>query len=167
MTLGVSNREVHGHEQASVDDLLAGVADLDVEVIATFNAGQLGSVTRVPDNVRVVDFVPLNDLLPSCSAIVHQGGGGTIGNAVVHGVPQLVIPGTTWGEEASAQALADRGAGRYLRLDELSPDTLREEVRRLLDDPSFRACAAEIQHEMLATPTPADLVADLQALTGR
>jgi hypothetical protein len=42
--------------------------------------------------VRVVDFVPLNALLPTCSAVVHHGGSGTFAAVLEHGVPQLIIP---------------------------------------------------------------------------
>ena len=163
VTLGVSNREVHGHEEASVAALLGGVAGLDVEVIATFTAAQLAAAGRVPDNVRVVDFVPLNDLLPSCAAIVHQGGGGTIGNAAAHGVPQLIVPGTTWGEQSSAHLLAEHGSGLVIELAELTAETLHERLGRMLTEPSFRARAAELRDELLATPSPADLVAQLEA----
>jgi glycosyltransferase (activator-dependent family) len=164
LTLGVSNRQVYGHEEASVTHLLDGLGDLDIEVIATLNKGQLASVPRVPDNVRAVDFVPMHELLGTCSAIVHQGGGATIGNAVVNGVPQLVVPGTTWSERASALAQKKRGYGLTLDLADITPDTVRRLVGRLLDEPSFATCAREVQQEMLSTPTFADLVPDLEKL---
>ncbi|MFF2750046.1 nucleotide disphospho-sugar-binding domain-containing protein [Kitasatospora sp. NPDC058048] len=72
LTLGVSFREVVGGDQASVGDLLAAVADLDVEVVATLDSEQLASIGPLPPNVRAVDFVPLNELLPSCSAVILE-----------------------------------------------------------------------------------------------
>lgn len=164
LTLGVSNRQVHGHEEVSVGDLFEGLADLDVEVVATLNAAQLAAVGRVPDNVRAVDFIPMNELLPSCSAIIHQGGGATIGNAVVNAVPQLIMPGTTWSERASALALERRGNGLLLDLDQVDPSTVRSRVLRLLDEPSFQQSADEVRREMLDTRTLHDIVPDLEAL---
>jgi L-2-deoxyfucosyltransferase/glycosyltransferase DesVII len=158
LTLGVSNRQVLGQEETSVADLLDGLAELDIEVIATLNASQLASVKRIPDNVRAMDFVPMNEVLASCSAIVHQGGGATIGNAVVNGVPQLIVPGTTWSERASAVALEKRGNGLTLDLEDVSPQTVRDGVSRMLDEPSFRECAIKVQQEMLATQTTNDIV---------
>lgn len=163
LTLGVSNRQVHGREEASVQSLLTGLASLDVEVIATLSAAQLESV-EVPANVRAVDFMPMNEALASCSAIVHQGGGATVGNAVVNGVPQLIVPGTTWSERASALALRRRGSGLLLDLADLTEDTVRAGVDRLLSDPSFARNAAEVQAEMAATPTLGDVVPDLERL---
>jgi protomycinolide IV desosaminyltransferase len=164
LTLGISNRQTLGAEEASVSALLDGLSDLDVEVIATLNAEQLASVDKIPDNVRAVDFVPMNELLASCSAIVHQGGGATIGNAVVNGVPQLVIPGTTWSERVSALAQVKRGNGVLVELEDVTPHSVRSGLERLLDEPSFRDCALEVRDEMLATPTLDDLVPELERI---
>jgi UDP:flavonoid glycosyltransferase YjiC (YdhE family) len=114
--------------------------------------------------VRAVDFVPMNELLASCSAIIHQGGGATIGNAVVNGVPQLVIPGTTWSERVSAVAQEKRGNGLVLDLEDVTPQSVRNGLNRLLEEPSFRDCALEVRDEMLATPTLDDLVPELERI---
>ncbi|WP_173132948.1 nucleotide disphospho-sugar-binding domain-containing protein [Kibdelosporangium persicum] len=167
LTLGVSNRQVHGREEASVLDLLDGLGELDIEVIATLSADQLASVDRVPANVRAVDFIPMNEALASCSAIVHQGGGATVGNAVVNGVPQLIVPGTTWSERASALAQEERGYGLLLDLADLTASSVRSGVERLITEPSFARCAAEVRQEMLDTPTLSDIVPDLEALASR
>jgi L-2-deoxyfucosyltransferase/glycosyltransferase DesVII len=164
LTLGISNRQTLGVEETSVSDLLDGLADLDVEVIATLNAAQLATVKNIPDNLRAVDFVPMNELLAGCSAIVHQGGGATIGNAVVNGVPQLVIPGTTWSERISAVAQEKRGNGLVLDLEDVTPASVRSGLDRLLGEPSFRDCALEVRDEMLATPTLDDLVPELERI---
>ncbi|HET6707795.1 nucleotide disphospho-sugar-binding domain-containing protein [Amycolatopsis sp.] len=164
LTLGISNRQTLGEEETSVSALLDGLSDLDVEVIATLSAEQLSSVEKIPDNVRAVDFVPMNELLASCSAIVHQGGGATIGNAVVNAVPQLVIPGTTWSERVSALAQAKRGNGLLVDLEDVTPESVRNGLQRLLEEPSFRDCALEVRDEMLARPSLDDLVPELERL---
>ncbi|WNV85349.1 nucleotide disphospho-sugar-binding domain-containing protein [Umezawaea sp. Da 62-37] len=164
LTLGISNRQTLGVEETSVADLLDGLADLDVEVVATLDATQLASVPKVPDNLRAVDFVPMNELLAGCSAIVHQGGGATIGNAVVNAVPQLVIPGTTWSERISAVAQVERGNGLLIDLDDMTPMSVRSGLEQLLTEPSFRTCALEARDEMLARPTLDDLVPELERI---
>ncbi|WP_344414759.1 glycosyl transferase family 28, partial [Streptomyces glomeratus] len=59
VSLGVSHREVLGGDRVRVGELLEGLGGLDVEVVATLDASQLGGVS-VPENVRLVDFVPLD-----------------------------------------------------------------------------------------------------------
>ncbi|KOT96812.1 MULTISPECIES: activator-dependent family glycosyltransferase [Streptomyces] len=174
LTLGMTAREVLGGDLFSTAQMLQALAELDIELVATLDAGQLAELDTLPDNVRVTDFVPLNDLLPSCSAIVHHGGFGTLGNALAHGVPQIIAPGRYWDEVRFGERLADRGAGLLLDYERLSGDGLRNQldahmlknqINRLLGEPSFQENAALIREELLATPSPHDLVAELEELT--
>jgi UDP:flavonoid glycosyltransferase YjiC (YdhE family) len=164
LTLGISNRQITGQEETSVGDLLDGLGDLDAEIIATLDAAQMAEVARVPPNLRAMGFMPMNEVLASCSAIVHQGGGATLCNAAINGVPQLIVPGTTMSERASALGQEKRGYGLLLDLEDVTRATVRELVGRLLDEPSFRKAAVEVQQEMLRAPTLLDIVPDLERL---
>ena len=170
ITLGNSHRDA-GRVEASAAELVEAVAELDVEVVATLSAEQLSALPRVPDNVRAVDFVPLNMLLPSCSVLVHHGGAGTFAAAVEHGVPQLFVPSTWWSEKwygpvAMANGVEDGGAGAYVAdSDRVTADSLRTALAAVLADPSFAANAEQIRKETLETPTPNQLVEILEART--
>lgn len=170
VTLGITNREYFGAE-ASAAELLGALADLDIEVIATLDAKQLGSLPEIPDNLRVVDFVPMGALLPSCSAVIHHGGGGTFAAAVEHGVPQLLVPGTYWciawwGAISQANGLTENGAGLFVAdSDHLTAEAVREDLVRVLDDPSFAENARRLRDESMAAPTPSELVPVLLGLT--
>ncbi|MFI6517002.1 activator-dependent family glycosyltransferase [Spirillospora sp. NPDC050679] len=167
ISLGLSHREVQGGDEVSVTDLFEAVADLDAEVVATLDAGQVGELPSVPDNVRLVDFVPLNALLPTCSAIVSHGGSGTFSTALVHGVPQVVVPSRVWDSAHKADLLEERGAGRHVR-DAGGRDTarvLRRELLAVLDDPSYAENAARVRREMVGVPSPNDIVPVLERLT--
>jgi glycosyltransferase (activator-dependent family) len=171
MTLGMSHREAEAGKAPEANNLFDAVADLDVEVVATLDARQLGSVGTLPDNVRAVDFVPLNALLPTCSAIVHSGGAGTFASALEHGVPQVIVPHDFrtqkwWGPVAMADGLEARGAGVYAaNADMLTADGLRDSLKLVLEDPSFAANAAQVRTEVRAMPSPNDLVPALEKLT--
>lgn len=169
ITLGNSHRDA-GRVEASAPALLEAVADLDVEVVATLHRDQLAGHS-VPDNVRTVDFVPLNELLPTCSALVHHGGAGTFAGAVEYGVPQLIVPSTWWSEKwygpvAMADGVAREGAGVYVAdSDELTAEGLREAVGRVLDDPSYALRARELARRNASMPTPSQAVATMEQLT--
>ncbi|MBN6039825.1 nucleotide disphospho-sugar-binding domain-containing protein [Amycolatopsis sp. 195334CR] len=171
LTLGISHRQIGG--AASVAPLLEAVDGLDAEVVATFDAHQLRSVTTIPDNVRAVDFVPLNALLPTCSAIVHEGGSGAFAGALEHGVPQVIVPQEftieKWlGPVAIAEGLEARGAGVYAaNAGKLTAETLRQSLKLVLEDPSYAANADRLRTEVRAMPTPNDLVPVLEKLTAR
>ncbi|MFD5684469.1 activator-dependent family glycosyltransferase [Streptomyces bacillaris] len=166
LTLGSSFRELMGGDRADIGELLRAVADLDVEVIATLNTDQLDSLPPLPDNVRAVDFVPLDALLPSCSAIIHHSGSGTTQTALAHGVPQVIVPTNMMDNVLKAQRVEAAGAGLHVRdTAALTADSLRALLLRVLDEPSFAAKAAAVRREMLATPAPRDIVPVLERLT--
>jgi UDP:flavonoid glycosyltransferase YjiC (YdhE family) len=183
LTLGLSQRLFFKDGWDHVPKLMDMVAELDIEVVATLNADQLALVKRLPDNVRTVDFVPLNQLLPTCSALIHQGGMGTFAAASALGVPQLIIDyeaeqGWTVVEEDGEEALAtekhtestitanyvtERGAGLPLDI-RLSVDTMRKQLVRVLEEPSVREGAARLHADWLATPSPNEVVPSLEKL---
>ncbi|GLY37988.1 glycosyl transferase [Amycolatopsis sp. NBRC 101858] len=164
VTLGMSRRDLWGEDRFSVDDLFDAVAGLDVEVVATLTAKQVSAASAVPDNVRLFDFVPLDALLPTCAAVVHHGGAGTTGNAVAHGVPQLVIPGNMWDKAGLADLLAGQGAGLVLDHEQVTAAGLRAQLVRLLEEPSFAASAEKVRAEVEQVPTPARIVPELERL---
>ncbi|MFI2607777.1 activator-dependent family glycosyltransferase [Kitasatospora sp. NPDC018619] len=164
LTLGVSFREVVGGDQASVGDLLAAVADLDVEVVATLDSAQLAAIGPLPPNVRAVDFVPLNELLPSCSAVIHHGGAGTFLTALAHGVPQVVVPARMWCNTPRAERARAAGVALTCPPERLTPGRLRAMVTRVLEAPSFARAAARVRAELLGTPAPRELVPVLERL---
>ncbi|MDW3848645.1 activator-dependent family glycosyltransferase [Micromonospora sp. BRA006-A] len=167
VTLGLSHRDERGGDRAAIGDLLAALADLDVEVVATLNAAQTRALSAVPDNVRIVDFVPLDVLLPTCDAVVHHGGSGTLTTAMRHGVPQLIVPHMVWDSINTARRLEARGAGLYVRdIDRLSGGELPAALSRLLGEPSFAAEADRLRREIAGTPSPNHIVPVLEELAG-
>ncbi|MFB8276854.1 activator-dependent family glycosyltransferase [Nocardia colli] len=166
LTLGITSRDMAYPNLISPAELFDAVADLDIEIVATLNEAQAAEVGRIPANTRVVDFVPLHALMPTCAAIIHHGGAGTWSTAAVYGVPQLVVAGM-WDNVYRAQRLSDLGAGLYLPPHELTGSRLREGVLRLLDEPGFGAGALALRDRMLAEPSPGDVVATLEAAAAR
>jgi glycosyltransferase (activator-dependent family) len=168
LTAGLGGREVIGGDWMPYPALFEAVADLDIEVVATLDAEQLSSVSAIPDNVRVYDFYPLNVVVPTCSAVIHHGGGGAFATALAHGVPQLVMSDDLWWDAVDkAKELAERNAAIYLDPKGVTADVLRKNLVRLLEDPSFRAGAAEVRMDFLSMPSPNSIVPRLEALTAK
>jgi glycosyltransferase (activator-dependent family) len=167
LSLGMSGRLFHNNT-AMIADMLETVGGLgaEVEVVATLNEAQLAG-QRVPDNVRTVDYLPLNQLLPSCSAIIHHGGGGTLSAAVAHRVPQLVLQDEGVEGPAYARYLTARGAGLTLDHKAQSPEEMRARILSVLRQPRFRTGADTLHADWLAMPSPHDIVPVLEGLTAR
>ncbi|TKK79072.1 DUF1205 domain-containing protein, partial [Herbidospora galbida] len=72
--------------------LLEALAELDVEIVATIADGERARLRRIPPGIRIVPYVPLQALLPTCAAAVHHAGPGTLATVSRAGVPQLALP---------------------------------------------------------------------------
>ncbi|MFF3771403.1 activator-dependent family glycosyltransferase [Streptomyces sp. NPDC002232] len=142
--------------------LLGGLAELDAEIVATVDAETLAAAD-LPDNVRLVDFVPLNDLMPTCAAVVHHGGVGTKATAELHAVPQLILA-FGWDTEVMGRGLEEIGAGICLPSAELLPEAVRTQVGRLLTEPSYAEGARRLQEELRAVPSPNEIVPVIERL---
>jgi UDP:flavonoid glycosyltransferase YjiC (YdhE family) len=116
----------------------------------------LGIGPPLPDNVRTVEWTPLSRLLPSSAGIVHHGGAATVLTALVHGVPQLVVPDA--GERRhNAGLIYTRGVGLVGARRNVTGSLLR----RLVTQDSLAAAAAEVRTEMTSAPDPAEIATKL------
>nr|AKT74304.1 TxnB12 [Streptomyces bottropensis] len=161
LSLGTTQRAYH-NDHRLVADLLDVVSGLDVDVVATFDASQLAG-RPVPDNVRTVSYLPLGLLLPTCTAIVHHGGIGTLTAAVAHAVPQFVVADPTTAYAGNARYVHDYGAGLTVG-PETAADEMRKNLVRLLTEPSFQDAADQLRLDWLAVPSPNDIVPVLEGL---
>jgi rhamnosyltransferase subunit B len=67
----------------------------------------------LPEGVAVVDRAPFSKLFPRAAAVVHQGGIGTVGQALRAGRPQLVVP-FAFDQPDNAQRLQRLGVAEVL-----------------------------------------------------
>lgn len=164
VTFGYSGREVwHGEERIDLRAVLERAARPGTEVVTTLSAEQRSAVGALPDAVRVLDYVPLTALLPTCRAAVHRGGLGTMAAAALHRVPQVVVPGAYWDEDAVGSFVDRSGAGRRVPATGVATD-LSEALDEVLTDPAFTAGADGLAAELAAVPGPADVAAALPRL---
>jgi UDP:flavonoid glycosyltransferase YjiC (YdhE family) len=169
LTWGTATVKLGGPENFLLPYAVRAAVDLGVDVVVTITAEQRGLLGPVPDGVRVVESVPLHTVLPSCDAIVHQGGAGTTLTAAALGVPQLVIPQMP-DQLVHAFQLDATGAGRFLLRRELAGDQLTAPIRDMLHEVltggGFAEAANRLRAEIEAQPAPVDLVGFLTDLAG-
>ena len=131
-TPGTGNRQAGRYFQAA----LQAVARLGRRAIfLTAHENQLPD--SLPASVLWQPYVPLRKLLPECAALVHHGGIGTTAEALLSGIPQLVVP-FAHDQFDNAARISSLGAGLTLPATRLSAARLTRRLRRLL---SSRALA--------------------------
>lgn len=141
---------------------LAGLADEDVEVVATMPAG--AGAFPVPANARVEGFVPHTQVLPHAEVVVTHGGMGATQKALTAGVPVVVVP---WGRdqgEVGRRAEA-AGVGVFLPKRRLTPETLRDAVQRARALKPAAAAFADTMQREGGAPLAADRLEQLVGLT--
>ncbi|MEV7507960.1 nucleotide disphospho-sugar-binding domain-containing protein [Streptomyces sp. NPDC089922] len=147
VTLGTTAPAFDGLGQ--LDRVLELAPDVDAEFVLALGSADAGRLGTLPDNVRVVEWVPLNLLLRTSAGMIHHGGSGSTLAALDAGVPQILMP-DEGDRHVNARAVAAAGAGLSVPSEELTKDA----VDALLHDRGLRSAAAGIGAEMRAMPSP-------------
>ena len=167
MTWGTITTTLASREGFLVPRILDALAGFDVEVVVAITAADrplLGD--DLPGQVRVAENLPLHLLLPSCDAIIHQGGASTMLTAASFGLPQLLVPSIV-DQLANAERIAAAGAGLSLNWADASTETITAGIRTIMSDQATRQAARNLRDEIHAQPAPASIAATLRQLTTR
>lgn len=154
---------VSGPSSYILPAVIHGLQELDCDLIVTATPQDVAALGPVPSRVQVVQNLPLRLILPGCAAVVHHGGSGTMLTSLWAGLPQLAL---TFAAEqsAAAQRIASTGAALHLPGHLASPAAIAAAVAALLSEDSYRQTARRLRQEMMAQPTPAQFVSDLEQL---
>jgi MGT family glycosyltransferase len=139
----VAPSTAHDPESRLVRAALEALAEEPVRVVATTNRVAPQRPIEVPANAVLVDWLSYSQLMPPASLVVCHGGHGTVARALGAGTPVLVSP-IAGDMSETAMRVAWAGAGLSVPWRLCRPAPLRWASRRLLDEASFTAKAAEI-----------------------
>ncbi|XP_064647785.1 2-hydroxyacylsphingosine 1-beta-galactosyltransferase-like [Lineus longissimus] len=95
---------------------------------------------KVPANLKIVDWMPQNDLLahPNTKVFVTHCGSNGQHEAVNHGVPMLGLP--VHGDQIyNAARFTAKGYGRHLPVATVSPEELAAAIEDIATNPKYRA----------------------------
>ncbi|UZN02890.1 glycosyltransferase [Cellulomonas sp. S1-8] len=133
------------------------LADEDVLVVAATGGAPVENLGPLPANVRAERMLPYPALLPRTDVMVTNGGYGGVHWALAHGVP-LVVAGATEDKAEVGARVAWSGAGVRLRGNRPTADRVRDAVRTVRTDPSYRASAQRLAEQIAASPGAAGVV---------
>ena len=99
------------------------------------------------DDLLILDSAPHSALFPRAEAIVHQGGAGTLHQAMRARRPMLVVP-HAHDQPDNARRVEALGGARVLYPHRYRPRTLERELRALFDDPGYARNARNVGRAM-------------------
>jgi rhamnosyltransferase subunit B len=111
--------------------------------------GQNSPPETLSTEMIAVSYVPYSEIFPHASAIVHQGGVGTTGQALRAGHPTLVMP-YSHDQPDNAARVARLGTSRTLTRSQYLAPRVAQELRQVLETPSYAAQAATMGQRIQA-----------------
>jgi UDP:flavonoid glycosyltransferase YjiC (YdhE family) len=105
-------------------------------------------LSRLPEGTFCADYAPFSKLFSRASMIVHQGGVGTTGQAMLSGRPMIVMP---WSHDQpdNAERVRKLGIARVIHRTKYSSACVGEHIRAILADASFSQNAQKVREKML------------------
>ena len=117
----------------------------------------------LPNVTRLLNWVDFDQVLPRTRLIFHHGGMGTTHAAVIHGVPQIVVPHAA-DQRGQARRVAQAKVGLNLTAHDVRNGALLEGAVALTRDAAVQANARALAAEMAALGGPDRAAEALAAL---
>jgi MGT family glycosyltransferase len=101
----------------------------------------------LPKTTRLLNFAPFDQLLPRTKLLFHHGGMGTTHAALLHGIPQIVVPHAA-DQRGQARRVAQAKVGLNLTAHDVKQGMLWTAAKALRDDTSVAATCREFADEL-------------------
>jgi len=111
----------------------------------------LGGTTNLEEDSDwlALPYAPYSRIFPHAAVVVHQGGSGTVGEALRSRRPMLIVP-YGWDQPDNAARIERLGVGLHIARTNYSVDTAAAALQSLLDDPQFSRRASEVGGQVAA-----------------
>lgn len=103
----------------------------------------------LPPTTRLLNFVPFDHVLPRTDLMIHHGGMGTTHAALIHGIPQIVVPHAA-DQRGQARRVAQALVGLNLTAHDVKNGMLYEGVKAIGSDARVRQTARDFAAELAA-----------------
>ena len=128
-----------------------------------FNIAKLG---KLPENFIVKDQIPQVAVLKQARAFITHGGMNSVSEAMVHGVPMVVIPFVS-DQPVNARQVEKMGLGKVLNYKAVTADKLKEAATAVMEDTQIRENLKKIQNEIAQAPGNIGAVDIIEAYYGK
>lgn len=124
--------------------IAAACADLDVQLIISTGRGSALDPAHFAGTPIIVEFAPQLDLLKRAAVCITHAGMNTVMESLSCGVPMVTVPITN-DQPTIAARVRRSGVGEVILPRHLTPSRLRGAVQRVLELPTYRGRAQQLQ----------------------
>ncbi|MFZ0269395.1 glycosyltransferase [Caulobacter sp.] len=161
----VSFSSLYQAQEQTLRAIIAALGQLPVRGVVTTGPAIDPAQFDAPANVAVVASASHGALLKDAALFVTHAGHGSALRPLMAGVPLLCLP-MGRDQHDNAARIAHRGAGLTLPAD-ASTEVIAAAMRRLLDEPAFRAAAETLGAAIRADEAARDAALVLERLAAR
>ncbi|EJQ06385.1 glycosyl transferase [Bacillus cereus] len=134
----ISMGTVFNEQPALYEKCFEAFKDVDATVVLVVGKKiNISQFENIPKNFKLYNYVPQLEVLQHADVFVTHGGMNSSSEALYYGVPLVVIP-VTGDQPFVAKRLTEVGAGIRLNRNELTSQLLRETVKKVMDDVTFK-----------------------------
>ncbi len=138
-------------QRRALQYILDAVDGLDIELMVTTGPAVDPADLHAPANATVHQYIPHDELMPTCSAVIGHGGHGTTFRALAHSLPMLILPMSRLTDQPTiGRTVVAAGAGKVLPK-KAHPSRIRGALEELLLAESYRTGAAALGARIRAT----------------
>ena len=152
-TLGTEMNHLPSIFPGMLQTFIAGLREEPVNLIVTIGRDMdPAALGPQPPHVHVERYIPQSLLLSHCDLVLTHGGHNTVLAAISAGLPMVVTP-ITADQPENAERCVALELGRAIALPNLTPGTVREAVRAVLQDAQYRTNVQRLRAETEALPS--------------
>lgn len=137
-----------------------------VTVVLSVGNFEIAKLGRISENFIVRNHVPQMAVLKQSSIFITHGGMNSVSEAMVSGVPMVVIPVVS-DQPVNAQRVAQLGLGRVLDYKSVTAEILKEVAFAVMEAPRIRENLRKIQQKITDAPGNAGAVRIIETYSRR
>ena len=101
-------------------------------------------------NIHVAPRWDFDTLLDEAVLFINHGGQNSIVDGLLHGVPQVVVPGKVFERRYNAEKLTENNAGRWIESDEFTPDKILNIAGEVIGTEEMRKNARILGNKLMS-----------------
>lgn len=134
----------------------------NVAVVMSVGNFDISRLKHIPENFLIRNRIPQITVLKQARLFITHGGMNSVSEAMVSGVPMLVIPFVS-DQPVNARQVEKLGLGKVLDYKDITADTLRDAAFAVMKDRQIRENLRKIQEEIAYAPGNAGAVKIIEA----